>query len=166
MIGNFLNQKQIGKKIGLWMWPIKNSHELNGSSMLSRSKSTHSMRFLTLNPEHWFFSNLSQKIPFKTIKNLFLISFNKTGSSYSAKLSFNKLDFKLVEPFLFNSASSIEFLLSIWLVSFFKSSIPVWAVTASQSDFFKCLFYFNSSILFYKSWPHSFTNFLKSFTFI
>jgi len=54
-MGNFLSQKHIGKNAGLWRWPIKYSHEFNGTSTLSKSKSTHSIKFLTLRPEHWLF---------------------------------------------------------------------------------------------------------------
>ena len=154
----------MGKNIGLCKCPIKYSHEFSGTFTLSMSKSTHSVKFLTLNPEHWLFSNFYQKIPFKAIKYLLLISLMSKGSicsdcNPSIRLDWISYFFMLgisIDARVFESCPTISF----------NCSIPDFRFTSSQFDLLSCLLVCKHSTFLYKSLTHSFMNFLKSFTFI
>lgn len=161
-MGNFLSQKQIGKNQGLCKWPTKYSQEFKGTSTLSKSKSTHSIRFLTLSPEHWLFSNFYQKIPFNAIRYLLLIYLISDGSMSSDRASVRRL--ACIDSFLW--VNSIDCLaLASWPTISLSCSIPEFTLTSYQLDLLICSLCWSSSTFLYKSLTHSFTNFLKSFTF-
>lgn len=140
-MGNFLSQKQIGKNIGLCKCPIKYSQEFNGTFTLSMSKSTHSVKFLTLRPEHWLFSNFYQKIPFNAIKYLLLISLINNGSICSCspyvRLPCNSYFFMLL---IYKEARVFE----SWPTIYFSCSIPDFSLTSSQFDLLSCLLFCKS----------------------